>query len=729
MRQIANTWSHFCHLRSSTATFGNSCIQFTRLNSSGSNGNHAENLKETNSNSNNSKTQTGNGTSDKPKETPTKVKARKILCFVNDTKASKRSQKPENQQGSETVQSHSSSVKDFEQAFGAMDRLEKLNPKGRSSKRRSKTKASSSGGKLDCEVGTTRLTSNDAIKRPLNQCIAPKKSDIPQLAHNLDRVLFSPGVHFLQDPRTRIYNFSPFLKNVIHYKDFNFDAAGTYTPVDKHSTLMENAQKFKKQFYSSTSSMTSILSKFYMLLNNYSPSRVERFGEIPFSGVATKLPSCTFVEPKGTFTEQGKKKTIYSLSADKSCDSEILLSAMGICMETLLTNPEDEFVKYRKDNKEDAPPSPSNAYNYSSYGSFLMRSQLDCFDERLPGNGTFDLKTRASTNIRYNSRDPNVGETDYQIFKLKGQYESYEKEFRDLIKTGALLKYLFQARIGQMDGIFIAYHNINSIFGFQYLPLEELDKLLYSHADFGTLALDSSEDSLELYYDMDKLPSLVGETQFKFSLEMWETLLKEHIIKDFEASGLKDTAFRLVIQTYRRRYARTQQLRVYAIPVSTNEIEQFQSFGNQFPTDFKQDLTEKQRILNTKKHVAELQKFNTKTIKGKKLLSYLISMEKSYIDEQKASYYSLPNHIPKSWRLQYSIKRIKKLSPEDFIQVFDLPVQQLGEQFSSTNKSKSNFIKKLQSIHRRYEKIGALRKKQWELKENTANVYRPKYEF
>lgn len=30
-----------------------------------------------------------------------------------------------------------------------------------------------------------------------------------------------------------------------------------------------------------------------------------------------------------------------------------------------------------------------------------MRSQLDCYDPRLPGTGVFDLKTRAALPIRY----------------------------------------------------------------------------------------------------------------------------------------------------------------------------------------------------------------------------------------------------------------------------------------------------------------------------------------
>lgn len=35
----------------------------------------------------------------------------------------------------------------------------------------------------------------------------------------------------------------------------------------------------------------------------------------------------------------------------------------------------------------------------------------------------------------------------------------------------AFLKYSMQVRIGDMDGIFVAYHNTARIFGFQYISL------------------------------------------------------------------------------------------------------------------------------------------------------------------------------------------------------------------------------------------------------------------
>lgn len=37
----------------------------------------------------------------------------------------------------------------------------------------------------------------------------------------------------------------------------------------------------------------------------------------------------------------------------------------------------------------------------------------------------------------------------------------------------------FQARLGSMDGIFVAYHNTAKMFGFQYVSLNEMDDRLF----------------------------------------------------------------------------------------------------------------------------------------------------------------------------------------------------------------------------------------------------------
>ena len=70
-----------------------------------------------------------------------------------------------------------------------------------------------------------------------------------------------------------------------------------------------------------------------------------------------------------------------------------------------------------------------------------MRSQLDCYDPRLPGTGVFDIKTRAAVPIRLDlmNYEENSG---YIIRTLQGPLESFEKEYYDLIRS-AFLKYRY----------------------------------------------------------------------------------------------------------------------------------------------------------------------------------------------------------------------------------------------------------------------------------------------
>lgn len=573
-------------------------------------------------------------------------------------------------------------------------------------------------------------TSEKILENEIKQSIPPNKNDIPKLAHNLDRVLFSPGVHFLQDPRTRIYNFSPFLKKVISYKDFNFDAIEGFTPASKHADLLMNAQKFKKQFYSSTSAMTPILSKFYALLNDYKPLNVNRFGNIPFNGLSYYLPASLVIQPQGEYydNETKSQKPVYSILSDKSCDSEIILSAMGHCLEVLLTNPEDEFVKYRKDSTGENPQVAPSTYNYASYGDFLMRSQLDCYDERLPGNGTFDLKTRATTNIRYSSKDASKVNNDYQIWKLTGDYESFEKEFKDLIRTGAMLKYLFQARIGQMDGIFIAYHNINSIFGFQYLPLEELDKLYYKGAEEPTI-IHTNVDEIDESQLIDNLPTMIGETQFKFSMEIWQTLLKDHILKDLNAEfDNKPTPFRLIVEASKS-FKRQVELTVYAVPITTEEIETLQGFSDRFPSDFKLEMPQEQRLKNLARHAEELEQFNEKLINNKNVLSYKVTVQSSTIDDRYYVYSSLPSSKFNDWRIKYNVTKLVKPNNEQLLKLLQMGVNSLSHGLDEKDVKVSTFARSLNKSHSMYEKIGSIRKKSWEAKEKTPVVYHPKYKF
>ena len=125
-----------------------------------------------------------------------------------------------------------------------------------------------------------------------------------------------------------------------------------------------------------------------------------------------------------------------------------------------------------------------------------MRSQLDCVDPRLPGTGVFDIKTRAALPIRVDllNWEENSG---YLIRNLQGNLESFEREYYDLIRS-AFLKYSFQARIGNMDGVFVTYHNTNLIFGFQYVPLSEMDERLFSNKHAGQAIFERCMTLLEI---------------------------------------------------------------------------------------------------------------------------------------------------------------------------------------------------------------------------------------
>lgn len=67
---------------------------------------------------------------------------------------------------------------------------------------------------------------------------------------------------------------------------------------------------------------------------------------------------------------------------------------------------------------------------------------------------------------------------EYLLDSLRGEFNSYEREWYDMARS-VLLKYSFQARLGRMTGVFVAYHNTSQIFGLEYVPLAVMDKILF----------------------------------------------------------------------------------------------------------------------------------------------------------------------------------------------------------------------------------------------------------
>lgn len=208
------------------------------------------------------------------------------------------------------------------------------------------------------------------------------------------------------------------------------------------------------------------------------------------------------------------------------------ISQKGKSMEKMLTSTPQEFSRFTKANSWMVTPEERDqleAFNYISVDNFLLRSQLDCEDPRLPGK-TFDLKTRAAVAIRLDVHNYELNQ-GYQLRKAHGYLESFEREYYDMMRS-AFLKYSLQVRIGQMDGIFVAFHNTARIFGFQYISLDEMDSRLFGSSVMGDECfknqlrlLNRTLDEVTAKYPNQDLRITVDTDETVQSMNVWvETL-------------------------------------------------------------------------------------------------------------------------------------------------------------------------------------------------------------
>jgi hypothetical protein len=340
--------------------------------------------------------------------------------------------------------------------------------------------------------------------------------------------------------------------------EFDFAALKEYITSSKDDTLRDIARKEKKKYMGSSSSMTSVLSHFHYLLSSWRGIDIRTMSQ----GFPDKLRTFTRLlrSPSAMFLRY--QDGVYAIDADKEFDTANILMNLGKSMEKLLTLPKEDFERYRRSSTNKISPEEEQAvpeaYHYSTLGDFIMRSQLDAYDPRLPGTGMFDLKTRAVVSIRMDARNFEQG-LGYEIRDRFGAYESYEREFYDMIRA-AFLKYSLQVRIGRMDGIFVAFHNIERIFGFQYVSLPEMDLALHGQSD-----------------------TSLGDAEFRLSLALWNKIL------DKATEKFPKRSLRLHFET---RDAQTPFMYIFAEPVTDDEIQAIQT-KNQAEIDAYQ-----RRILN-----------------------------------------------------------------------------------------------------------------------------------
>lgn len=382
---------------------------------------------------------------------------------------------------------------------------------------------------------------------------------VPHLSYGLERVLFNPGVYHLQDPRSRVYNFDPYLQSIMPVTEFDFNALKEYITSSRDTALRELAESYNKRYVGSSSSMTAVLAHFHFLLSQwrdintnmlsreFPEKHITRFTELQ------RTPSAVFLK---------WRNGSYAIDADKEFANANILMSLGKSMEKLLTLGTEDFEKYRKSSPNKVSAEQQNApesYHYSTMGDFIMRSQLDAHDPRLPGTGMFDLKTRAVVSVRMDM-DNYEESKGYQIRSRQGAWESFEREYFDMIRA-AFLKYSLQVRMGRMDGIFVAFHNIDRIFGFQYISLAEMDSTLHSQWD-----------------------TTLGDQEFKLSISLLNDVLNKATEKypnTVRSSNLPSSALLICLKSLRlhfeTREAQTPFMYIFAEPVTEDQITAIQT--------------------------------------------------------------------------------------------------------------------------------------------------------
>ncbi|SCV70937.1 BQ2448_3699 [Microbotryum intermedium] len=333
---------------------------------------------------------------------------------------------------------------------------------------------------------TNFLTASSTAVTVLPQSPAP----IASLTHGLQRVLFNPGVHFLQDPRSRVWNFPRGLLNdVPPIEDFDQTKLPRYVTSSEDKDLMALAEKEGKKLVGSTSSTVAMLCQIYFWMSKGKEVNLDMLSSIwekqnkDFS-MGQQLPASVEL-----LYENGR----YAIDADKSIDVTSgmnVLADYGHMMEKLLTTDQPEFRRFLKSSRNPAPSEADQrqAYHYMAASCsratdhMVLRSQLDAHDPHLP-NVSFDLKTRGTIAIRQDRLNYIEG-AGYTVDRLRGLWNSFEREYYDLVRS-AFLKYQFQARIGHMDGCFVAYHSTRTFYGFQYVPIEEMDVALFGNHETG----------------------------------------------------------------------------------------------------------------------------------------------------------------------------------------------------------------------------------------------------
>ena len=168
----------------------------------------------------------------------------------------------------------------------------------------------------------------------------------------MQRIPFSPGVHFFRDPRTGVWNFDPdHLHDIPTPEEFAYDRTPGYFPPGKDKDLLEMATATQSKYVGSTSTLSKAFSHLYFALSG---NRGVEYGNLSYAFASERTDYTMGASlPATLILGKGDNGAIF-VDNDKIHDVENVLSKYGVILEKLLTAETEDFKRFLSSSPDSA---------------------------------------------------------------------------------------------------------------------------------------------------------------------------------------------------------------------------------------------------------------------------------------------------------------------------------------------------------------------------------------
>lgn len=349
----------------------------------------------------------------------------------------------------------------------------------------------------------TDTTSPPTLSAELRDYVFPNN----KLLYDPSNVIVQQSTSIIQFNKATKSRLSPYIE-LPDTQSIDYSRIPPFTTSSRDTVLHSQAQQYTEvEFVGSTSSTSSLLSHLHYVITRFRPIDTHLFSPV-FHNMsrrhtrAARKPTSILLRRK-SMTDTAR--TLYAIDNPPSSShkSNQVLIDLGKVVERQLTMSPTQFNQLlctvEIDDTARARLSEPESYAYMKYRSILFRAQLDCYDVGVPNlhRKVFDLKSRATLPIRLDCANYKHY-LQYKLTRLYGELNSYEREYYDMARS-AFMKYSMQCRIGNMSGVLVAYHNTCEVFGLQYIPVSDMNNILFGN----TLTADKVyEHSMKLMNEL-----------------------------------------------------------------------------------------------------------------------------------------------------------------------------------------------------------------------------------